>query len=285
MSFSAISSEPWQPLADDQLSWFRAEQKLFLQPRPLEYSVEVYAVVFGLTYALESVEFPLHAVRSRLIHGRVYLAAVPSAMAEANLSQRLANIHDQSLRYTRNVQRAWEQQIKPEVERYNRWFDELRNFTGTSAELAELMRQLRRARANQWFAVIRGVLVPRLLLEQNDAQLNAETAASAGKVSMEAMALTGRRGGELITAALIKAGERLAQANAIAKAEDVFWLEWTELRDLLRCSENRRELIGQRQRAAASDSNVAAVDSLGPPLAADAPRMYLLREVLQLLDE
>ena len=285
MSFSAISSEPWQPLADDQLSWFRAEQKLFLQPRPLEYSLEIYAVVFGLTYALESVEFPLYAVRSRLINGRVYLAAVPSAMAEGNLSQRLANIHDQSLRYTRNVQRAWEQQIKPEVERYNRWFEELQYFTGASVELAELVRQLRRARANQWFAVIRGVLVPRLLLEQNVAQLNAETAASAGKISKEAMALTGRRGGELITTALIKAGERLAQADAIAKAEDVFWLEWSELRDLLRCNENRRELIGQRQRAASTDSNVAAVDSLGPPLAADAPRMYLLREVLQLLDE
>jgi len=285
MSFSAISSEPWQPLADDQLSWFRAEQKLFLQPRPLEYSLEIYAVVFGLTYALESVEFPLYAVRSRLINGRVYLAAVPSAMAEGNLSQRLANIHDQSLRYTRNVQRAWEQQIKPEVERYNRWFEELQYFTGASVEFAELVRQLRRARANQWFAVIRGVLVPRLLLEQNVAQLNAETAAGAGKISKEAMALIGRRGGELITIALIKAGERLAQADAIAKAEDVFWLEWSELRDLLRCNENRRELIGQRQRAASSDSNVAAVDSLGPPLAADAPRMYLLREVLQLLDE
>jgi hypothetical protein len=285
MSLSAISSEPWQPLTDDQLSWFRAEQKLFLQPRPLEYSLEIYAVVFGLTYALESVEFPLYAVRSCLINGRVYLAAVPSAMAEADLSQRLAKIHDQSLRYTRNVQRAWEQQIKPEVERYNRWFEELQNFTGASVELGELVRQLRRARANQWFAVIRGVLVPRLLLKQNVAQLNADTAASAGKISKEAMALTGRRGGELITTALIKAGERLAQANAIAKAEDVFWLEWTELPDLLRCSENRRELIGQRQRSASTDANVGAVDSLGPPLAADAPRMYLLREVLQLLDE
>jgi hypothetical protein len=238
MSFSAISSEPWQPLADDQLSWFRAEQKLFLQPRPLEYSLEIYAVVFGLTYALESVEFPLYALRSRLINGRVYLAAVPSAMAEADLSQRLAKIHDQSLRYTRNVQRAWEQQIKPEVERYNRWFEELQNFTGAAAELAELVRQLRRARANQWFTVIRGVLVPRLLLKQNVAQLNADTAVSAGKISKEAMALTGRRGGELITIALIKAGERLAQSNAIAKAEDVFWLEWTELRELLRFSEN-----------------------------------------------
>src|SRR5262245_45702427 len=166
MSFGTISSESWRPLPDDQLSWFRAEQKIFLRPRPLDYTLEIYALLFGLTYALESVEFPLYAVRSRLYHGRVYLAAVPSAMAENNLTRRLANIHDQSLRYTRNIQGTWERQIRPEVERYHDWFEAAAGSAASDGELADLVRKLRRTRGNQWFVAIRGVNLPSLLLRQ-----------------------------------------------------------------------------------------------------------------------
>ena len=132
MSHGAVSRTPWAPLPDDQLSWFRADQSIFATPRPLDFTLEIHALVFGLTYALESIEFPLYALRSRLVHGRVYLAAVPSATAEGDLAQRLKNIHDQSLRFTKNIQHVWERQIKPEVETYNRWFDEVASFTGSS---------------------------------------------------------------------------------------------------------------------------------------------------------
>ena len=140
---------------------------MFAPPRPLDYTLEIHALVFGLTYALESLEFPLYALRSRLLNGRVYLAAVPSAMAESNLAQRLKNIHAQSLRFTRNIERAWERQLKPEIELYNHRFEEIANFTGSSNELAEKLRKLRRERGNQWFTAIRGVVVPTVLLQRD----------------------------------------------------------------------------------------------------------------------
>jgi hypothetical protein len=285
MSFGATSSEPWKPLPDDQLSWFRADQKLFLMPRPLDYSVEIHAVVFGLTYALESVEFPLYAVRSRLINGRTYLAAVPSAMAENNLERRLANIHDQSIRYTRNIQRAWEQQIKPEVERYNRWLDETARFTGTGSEFSDLLRKLRRARGNQWFATIRGTIVPTLLLQQKAGDQDAPIVECAGKLTKDALQLVAQGGGELVAAVLRNVGQRLVEDNVIDQAEDIFWLEWLEARELLRSAADRRPLVAQRKREIRENISVMMPDTLGPALPADEPRMYLLKEVLQLLDQ
>ena len=284
MSFGAMSSEPWQPPPDDQLSWFRADQKLFLLPRPLDYSLEIHAVVFGLTYALESVEFPLYAVRSRLVNGRTYLAAVPSAMAENNLAQRLANIHDQSIRYTRNIQRAWEQQIKPEVERYNRWFDEAASFIGTASEFGELLRKVRRARGNQWFAAIRGTIVPTLLLRQKALDQGAPIVESAGKLTKEALELVAQSGGELVANVLKNVGQRLVEDNVIDQAEDVFWLDWLEAREFLQSAAGRRPLVAQRKREIGENISVMMPDTLGPALPADAPRMYLLKEVLQLLD-
>ena len=284
MSFGTVSHVSWMPLADDQLSWFRADQKLFLLPRPLDYTLEVHALVFGLSYALESIEFPLYQLRSRLINGRVYLAAVPSAMAENNLAQRLKNIHAQSARFTRNIQRAWERQIKPELERYHRWFEEAGNFTGSSSELSELVRRLRRARGNQWFAALRGILAPTVLLQQNVDEFGAAIVETAQQLTREAVASVAERGGELVALALMKAGQRLADAHAIDQPEDVFWLEWTEVRELLRSAEDRRTLIAQRQKAAGQDYSVTMPQAIGPVLPADAPRMYLLPEVLRLLD-
>jgi hypothetical protein len=284
MSFGAMSSEPWKPLPDDQLSWFRADQKLFLLPRPLDYSLEIYAMVFGLTYALESVEFPLYAVRSRLDRGRVYLAAVPSAVAENNLEQRLANIHDQSIRYTRNIQRAWEQQIKPEVERYNRWFEDAASFTGTGTEFSELLRKLRRARGNQWFVAIRGTIVPTLLLQQKAGDQGAPIVETAGKLTKDALQWVAQGGGELVAAVLRNVGQRLVEDNVIDQAEDVFWLEWLDVRELLQSAADRRPLVAQRKREIGENISVMMPDTLGPALPADAPRTYLLKEVLQLLD-
>ena len=171
MTPGATSENPWVPPPDEELSWFRADQKLFATPRPLDYTFEIHALVFGLTYALESNEFPLYALRSRLLQGRVYLAAVPSAMAERDVGQRLKNIHDQTIRFTKNIQRAWERQIKPAVEKHNRWFEEVANFAGSPPELAAQVRKLRRDRGNQWFTMIRGIVAPAALLQANVGEL------------------------------------------------------------------------------------------------------------------
>lgn len=284
MSRGAVSQIPWAPSPDDQLSWFRADQSVFATPRPLDYTLEIHALVFGLTYALESIEFPLYALRSRLVHGRVYLAAVPSAMAEDDLPQRLRNIHDQSLRFTRNIERAWERQIKPEVEMYNRWFDEVASFTGPSTELAGLIRKLKRARGNQWFTAIRGVVAPAVLLRQNAGELGSDIGVLAENLPRLALAMVAESGKALISCALARAGERLAQVGAIENGANVFWLEWGEVCDLLQSPVDHRGIVAQRKLASERDAAEVAAASLGPRLPPDAPRMFLIPEILRSLD-
>ncbi len=273
---------PWSPPKDEELTWFR-EGKLFPTPRPLEYTLEVYALVFGLTYALESLEFPLYALRSRLHNGRLYLAVVPSAMAERNLSHRMQSIRDQSFRFTRNVYGAWQRQIKPEVEGYNRWFEETASFRGPVSEFAERFCKLRRVRGNQWYAVIRGVVAPTAMLHEglvaspSDAVVKAETALG------EALEVVKARGSTLVYQVLGDVGKRLASNGSIEKAEDIFWLEWRELEKDLEGGNDRVALVAARK---AENENLLREETpgqIGPELPLTAPRMYLVREVLDLL--
>ena len=284
MSHGAVSRTPWAPLPDDQLSWFRADQSIFATPRPLDFTLEIHALVFGLTYALESIEFPLYALRSRLVHGRVYLAAVPSATAEGDLAQRLKNIHDQSLRFTKNIQHVWERQIKPEVETYNRWFDEVASFTGSSTELAGKIRKFRRARGNQWFTAIRGVVAPAVLLRQNPGGSDSDIGVLAENLVRSALAMVRERGKALVNRALAGAAERLARDSVIESPADVHWLEWGEVCDLLQSPVDHGGLVAQRKSESERDAAEVAAASLGPWLPPDAPRMYLIPEILRSLD-
>jgi hypothetical protein len=284
VSLGGTSEKPWTPPSDEQLNWFRADQKMFAAPCPLNYTLEIHALVFGLTFALESLEFPLYALRSRLVTGRVYLAAVPSAMAESNLPQRLKNIHAQSLRFTRNIERAWERQLKPEIELYNRRFDEIANFAGPASELAEKLRKLRRQRGNQWFTAIRGVVVPTVLLQRNADEFVTEIGSLAENLTRQALEAVADRGKTLIRLVAARIGERLVEAKVIDKAEEVFWLEWTEILELLQSRKDRRPLVDERQAQAARDADSPSPSILGPSLPPDAPRMYLIGEILKLLD-
>ena len=284
MSLGATSEKPWTPPSDEELSWFRADQKMFAQPCSLKYSLEIHALIFGLTCALESLEFPLFALRSRLVIGRVYLAAVPSAMAERNLPQRLKNIHAQSLRFTRNIERAWERQLKPEIELYNRRFEEIANFAGPATALVEKLRKLRRERGNQWFTAIRGVVVPTVLLQRNASEFGTEIGLLAENLAQQALEEVADRGKTLIRLAAVRIGERLLGANVIDKSEEVFWLEWMEILELLQSPKDRRPLVAERQAQAARDADSASPAILGPSLPLNAPMMYLIGEIFKLLD-
>ena len=284
MSLGATSEKPWTPPSDDELTWFRADEKMFAAPCPLDYTLELHALVFGLTFALESLEFPLYALRSRSVNGRVYLAAVPSAMAESNLPQRLKNIHAQSFRFTGNIERAWERQLKPEIELYNRRFEEISSFAGSASELAETLRKSRRDRGNQWFTAIRGVVLPTVLLRQRVGEVGREIGALAEDLSRQALDLVADRGKALIRSAAARMGEYLVAADVIEKADEVFWLEWTEILELLRSGKDRRALVAERRVQAARYADAPAPAILGPSLPPDAPRMYLIGEILKLLD-
>lgn len=283
MSLGATSQKSWTPPSDDELSWFQAVQKCFAAPQPLQFTLEIDALVFGLTYALESLEFPLHALRSRLFNGRVYLAAVPSAMAESNLPRRLKNIHAQSVRFTRNIGRAWERQLKPEVDLYNRRFDEAATFNG-SAELAEKLRSLKRDRGNQWFTVIRGVVAPTVLVQQHIDEFGLDISELGKELTRQALELVAVQGKALIDSALARAGQCLVKADVIDRADDVYDLEWKEVIALLKKPQSRRALIAERRVQAARDAKAPAPENLGPASAPGAARMYLLREILDLLD-
>ena len=283
MSFGATSETSWTALPDEELTWFRATQKCFAAAQPLKYTVEIHALVFGLTYALESLEFPLYALRSRLLSGRIYLAAVPSAMAESNLPQRLKNMHAQSVRFTRNIERAWERQLKPEVELYNRRFEEAASLAG-AAELADKLRTLRRDRGNQWFTVIRGVIAPAVLVQHHVSEFGQDIADLRKELTRQALEVVAVQGKALLCSALARAGECLAGTDVIARAEDVYYLECKEVIALLKEPQDRRELIAGRLAQAARDAQAPAPENLGPVLMPDAPRMYLIRDILDLLD-
>ena len=83
---------------------------------------------------------------------------------------------------------------------------------------------------------------------------------------------------------MTRIGERLVEANVIDRVEDVFWLEWAEVFQSLELSSDRRERVAERAKQAARDVNLPAPETIGPALPPDAPRMYLLAEILQLLD-
>src|SRR4030095_15429873 len=111
-----------------------------------------------------------------------------------------------------------------------------------------------------------------------------EIGAVAGDLTRQALDLVADRGKELIHRALNRAGERTVQASVIKKAEDFFWLEWIDICELLQTSKDQRARVAERQNQAARDADAPAPAILGPSLPPNAPRMYLLGEILQLLD-
>ncbi len=295
MSKAATHKVPWSPPHDDELTWFPAKGKLPLTPGPLEYTVEVDALFFGLTRALESLEFPLTEVRSRLVDGRLYVAVAPSADAEKDMRRRLQSVRDLSLRYTRDIGGFWQQQVQPKIEGYNRWMAEFVSQSGSSQELAEQVRQLRWVLGNQWFNIFRPVVAPTALMQSwaNEAiqqkGLNSEDAKSAVRTAENAAAVTKEalgvveHGKTILLSALREVGRRLTEGASIRKPEDIFWLQWMEVRHTLENGGDVEAIVVKRKAESAQLGRSTPPSTLGPPLPPDAPRMYLIREVFDLL--
>jgi len=275
---SSAPGAPWAPPRDDALTWFKPGGSLPSAPTPLEFTFAVEAFAFGVSRALESLYFPLYEVRARLLDGELYLASVPSAMAERDLPAQLSRMRDSALRFTRSVRGSWERLIKREVAEYN---DRLAQFAPADAgdrEVAAAILPLRRTRANQWFAATRAVFAPTVMLQ---AGLGPGDAGEARAVCIEARALIHDRGTPLVRAALERVGARLARAGCIDRPEDVDLLEYPEVMSALETGADARPIVNQRK-AAASHAGAPGPDDLGPDLPPDAPRMYLLRDVLAL---
>ena len=295
MTSAATHKVPWFPPRDDELTWFPAKGKLPLTPSPLEYTVEVDAFFFGLTRALESLEFPLTEVRSRLVNGRLYIAVAPSADAEKDMGRRLQSVRDLSLRYTRDIRGFWQQQVQPKIEDYNSWMGKFVSQSRSSQELAEQFRQLRWVRGNQWFNIFRPVVAPTALMqrwaneaiqqkgrESEDAQSAVRAAEDAAAVTKEALGAV-EHGKTILLSALQEVGGRLTGSGLLNIAEDIYWLQWMEVRNTLENGGNLEGIVEKRKSEAVQLGQPSPPSTLGPPLPDEAPRMYLIREVFDLL--
>lgn len=280
MTSPAGSAPTWAPPDDDELTWFRPGGVLPARPRPLEHTLHAQAFVFGLSRALESLYFPLYEVRARLFGGELYLASVPSAMAEHDLEAQLHRLRDSAIRFSRDIRAFWERAVRAEVEEYNERMAAFAAADVKDAEIADDLPRLKRVRANQWFAPIRAVIAPAVLLEQGVGQTPRDEAVAAVE---EVRELVTRQGGAAFDAALARVGQRLASNGSINGPDDIQWLEYEEVREGLCGGENYGSVVAQRRAAPDASAGRTPREQIGPPLPSNAPRMYLLREVLEVI--
>ena len=92
------------------------------------------------------------------------------------------------------------------------------------------------------------------------------------------------RGKALVNRALAGAGERLARDSVIESPADVHWLEWGEVCDRLQSPVDHGGLVAQRKSESEREAALMPAATLGPKLPHDAPRMYLIPEILRSLD-
>jgi len=277
---TGVRAESWAPPGPDELSWFLADAPFPCRPLPLEYSLDVEAFAFGFSRALESLYFPLYELHARLVDHGLYFASVPSAWAEVDVEAQLKRLNDSALRFTRDLRAAWKVIQSPEMEGYRRWLEAFPPADASPSEIAELLPNLKRTRANQWFAPTRAVFAPAALLAAGVGQTSAAEATS---VVHEARTEVVEVGGRLLREAELRIGEQLVRHHAIEAPEDVLWLELDELREALRVGGSWYKVVSGRRAFSAPYALRELAPILGPPLADDSPRMYLLREVLALL--
>lgn len=271
---------PWAPPPDDELTWFRPSGRLAARPRLLDFTFEIDAFAFGISRALESLYFPFYELRARLVEGEIYFASVPSPYAERDIDTTMQRIRDSGLRFTRSIRRTWDRPIRGQVEEYN---DRMAAFPlpdASGADVAVGLRRLKRTRANQWFAATRAVFAPRELLEQGVGETPADEAMA---VVHEALTLVRDRGTEILDRALLRVGERLVLAGSLVAPEDVHWLDYEQVREALGRGGMQHQTVAAAQNQAARATGASVPETIGPALPPDAPRMYLIREILALL--
>lgn len=275
-----VLGTPWKMPTDDQLSWFRAGPPLPVRPTPLQYTLDVQAFTFAFAHALVSLYFSLYRVRSRLIDGQLYLAVVPSGLAELDVDRQMVRLRASTLRFSRDIRASWEREIRGAVEDYIAWVADFPAADATGPQAAEGFVQLRRTRSNQWFDSIRAVFAPAALAQDG---IGDTLPADAMEVLKDARDVVIARGTTVFDAAIRRVGERLAQAGSIDTLADITWLEYTEVRDALDHGGKHQEAVQQRRTEHEQRTGPLGPDTVGPSLPPDAPRMYLVHEVLGLL--
>jgi hypothetical protein len=263
------------------LTWFRPPEGIVpTRPRPLEATLTAHAFAFGLTHGLISLYLPLSEVRSRVFDGHLFLAPVPSPLADHDLNAQMRRVRDSSLRFSRNPRGAWERIGQPEATEYNARLAAFPPAEASDAEVAAGLSTLRRHRGNQWFITIRMAFATAAMLRARGGDSPIDDAIA---VLSDARALVVQQGAAELDGAILRIGERLVRSGRLAATDDVYWLDIDEAQTALAGGGDQRGLVEDRRAEAARRPETAAPETIGPPLPPDAPRMYLLREILALI--
>jgi hypothetical protein len=222
----------------------------------------------------------LHDVRTRLVDGQLYLASVPSAMAEADLDRRMLRMRDATIRFSRNIRASWERGIRREVEEYTERMAAFSLDGISPEERAHAFFALKRVRANQWFAPIRAVIAPAAMLQAGIGETPLDDAMA---VVQEVGDLVITQGSAAFVAAIRHVADHLVHAGCIDAVGDMAWLEYDEVGTVLEHGTRYQATAIERRSAGVDQTGPMGPATIGPPLPTDAPRMYLLREILDLI--
>lgn len=236
-----------------------------------------------------SLNYPLYQIRPKLIDGELYVASVPSGIAEREPETKLGLLRDASLRFTRNIRGPWERAIKQEVEGYSAWMAE--DLPDSPAEVAERFRQARRVREMQWFVTDRAVVGSFALLKSrlDDMPASAEgrdkvaaAVEDGAAVLKEAMQLVREEGGARLEDFVRRTSKRMVDMRVLAPG-DIHWLEWREVRRALIEPGDWKAIAAERKARGEKPPAGSVPNQFGPDPSPSALHMYLVREVLALL--
>jgi hypothetical protein len=276
---AAPRAKSWRPAGDDQLTWLRVGGILPTHPKPLELTGEVHAFTYGLTHALESLYFPLYEIREREIDGQLYLAVVPSGLADRDIETRIKTVNDRTIRF-RDVLGTWRGDIREEVLADSERMQAFPPTGATGEELHEAWLRLRRIRANQWFAPTRAVVCPAALLQGGVGKGNLDEALQAIE---EVRRLVIDEGGRDFEGAVERIGRHLAGTGSIDAADDVLYLDFDEVSQALETGARYQDKVAERKKRAASGSEKQGTDVVGGQLDRADRRLFLLPEIFALL--
>jgi hypothetical protein len=247
---------------------------------PLELTCAVHAFTYGLTHALESQYFPLYEVRSRSIDGQLYLAVVPSGLADRDIEARIRNVSERTIRF-RDILGGWQRDIRPQVQED---LERMAAFPppGVSGEpLHEAWLRFRRVRANQWFAPIRAVVCPTAFLKTG---LSDARSGEALQAVEEVRDVVIREGTRVFDAAIERVGNMLVRAGCLDAADDVLWLDFEEVSTALESGAGAyQETVARRKTVAAPADKAQGPATVGAPLDRNDRRLFLLPEIFDLL--
>jgi hypothetical protein len=270
----------WRPAENDELAWFKVGGILPTHPKALELTGAVHAFTYGLTHALESQYFPLYEIRPRAIDGQLYLAVVPSGLADRDIETRIRTVSDRTIRF-RDVMGTWKREIQPQVQADLERMAAFPPHGVSGAALHEDWLRLRRVRANQWFAPIRAVLCPAAFFASESGQApSGETLAAVEEVREVVI----REGAQVFDADIARVGDLLVQMHSLDAAEDVLWLDFGEVSAALeRRGGGYQATVAERKAAAATLNSTQAPETRGAPLDRTDRRLFLLPEIFDLL--